>query len=125
MLPYFIEETSIKNETQVYIKLEGVNTREAAQELTARPVWLPEAQFKKYVAKTAPVSLLGYHLIDRGQDLGEVLEVIEQPFQLLCRIDWKGKEALIPVHENFLQKIDPRKKQVILELPDGLLEIYE
>jgi 16S rRNA processing protein RimM len=40
------------------------------------------------------------------------------------RIDINGKEALIPVHEETLEKIDKRKKQVFLHLPDGLLDIY-
>jgi len=39
-------------------------------------------------------------------------------------IDLKGKEALIPVHEDFLLKIDKKKKQVHVELPEGLLDIY-
>ncbi len=124
LLPYFIQETTIKNESETYIQLEGIATREAAQKLVGRPVWLPEEQFQKYAAKTAAISLLGYHIIDGKTDLGEILEVIEQPHQLLCRIDWKGKEALIPLHENFLVKIDKKKKQVVVELPEGLLEIY-
>jgi 16S rRNA processing protein RimM len=124
MLPYFIVETTIKNEAEIYIQLEGVNTREAAQALVNRPVWLPEADFKKYAAKTAAISLLGYHIIDGSTDLGEILEVIEQPHQILCRIDWKGKEALIPLHEDFVRKVDARKKQVLVELPEGLMDVF-
>lgn len=124
MLPYFIVETTIKNEAEIYIQLEGVNTREAAQALVNRPVWLPEADFKKYAAKTAAISLLGYHIIDGSTDLGEILEVIEQPHQILCRIDWKGKEALIPLHEDFVIKVDARKKQVLVELPEGLMDVF-
>lgn len=124
MLPYFIVETTIKNEAEIYIQLEGVNTREAAQAIVNRPVWLPEADFKKYAAKTAAISLLGYHIIDGSTDLGEILEVIEQPHQILCRIDWKGKEALIPLHEDFVRKVDARKKQVLVELPEGLMDVF-
>jgi 16S rRNA processing protein RimM len=43
---------------------------------------------------------------------------------MLFRIDYHGKEALIPVHEETLQRIDKRKKQVHVVLPDGLLDIY-
>jgi 16S rRNA processing protein RimM len=56
--------------------------------------------------------------------LGKILEVIEQPHQLLCRIEVQGKEALIPLHEETILKIDKKKQQVIVELPEGLLEIY-
>ena len=63
--------------------------------------------------------------VPNGNDLGEILEIIEQPHQLLGRINWKGKEALIPLNEQFLQKVDKRKKQVLVELPEGLLEVFE
>lgn len=123
-LPYFIESTKIKNEEDIYIKLEGINTREAAIKLTQKKVWLPETDFKKYAAKNVPANLLGYTIINNDKSLGEILELIEQPHQLLCRIEIKGKEVLIPLHQETLQEIDHKKKQIIVELPDGLLDIY-
>jgi 16S rRNA processing protein RimM len=123
-LPWFIESTKIKSEEEIYIKLEGVNAREAAMKLAQKQVWLPETDFKKYAAKSAPASLLGYMVIDNNETLGEILELIEQPHQLLCRLEIKGKEVLIPLHEGSLQKVDHKKKQVIVELPEGLLDIY-
>ena len=124
MLPYFISTAKIKSATEIYLKLEGVDSKEAAQQLTQKEIWLTEADFHTYAAKSAPVSLLGFHLLNDGEDIGEVLEVIDQPHQLLCRISLNGNEALIPVHEATLQKIDKKKKQVHLTLPDGLLDIY-
>ena len=123
-LPWFIESTKIKSEEEIYIKLEGVNTRESAMKLAQKPVWLPETDFKKFAAKTAPASLLGYTIIENKESLGEILELIEQPHQLLCRLEIKGKEVLIPLHEGSLQKVDHKKKQVLVELPEGLLDIY-
>lgn len=124
MLPYFIEGIRIKNDSELFVKLEGINTKEAAQKLIQKPVWLIEEVFHQYAGKSAPISLLGFHIIDHDTDLGEILEVIEQPHQLLCRIDLDGKEALIPVHEESLLKIDKKKKQVLVELPDGLLDVF-
>lgn len=125
LLPYFISSTRIKSNTEIYISLEGVDDREKALKLVARPVWLEESRFQEYVARSAPVNLVGYHIIDKGVDLGEILEVFEQPHQVLCRIDWKGKEALIPLIPDFIKHIDKKKQQVKTELPDGLLDIYE
>lgn len=124
LLPWFIISTKIKSETEVYIKLEGLESREAALKLVPKRVWLPAADHKKFVARSAPSSILGYQVINRGEELGPVLEVIEQPQQLLCRLEIRGREVLIPLHEDSLEKIDHRKKQVSVELPEGLLEIY-
>jgi len=124
MLPYFIENTKIKNAEEIYLKLEGIATKEAAHKIAQKEVWLSDEDFQKYAAKSAPISLLGFHLINEGKDLGEILEVIEHSQQILCRIDLNGKEALIPVHEQTLEKLDKKNKQVHVKLPDGLLEIY-
>lgn len=125
MLPYFIQSAKSKSSTEIYLKLEGIDAKETAQKLLQKEIWLTEDNFQKFAAKSAPVTLLGFHLINEGEDIGEVLEVIEHPHQMLFRISWLGKEALIPVHEETLQRIDKRKKQVHVVLPDGLLDIYK
>ena len=124
LLPYFIQSTKIKNDEELYIKVEGINSKEAARTLVQKQVWLPDEDFQKFAAKSSPISLLGFHIIHDNTDLGEILEVIEQPHQVLCRISLDGKEALIPVHQETLKKIDKKTKQVMVELPEGLLDIF-
>jgi 16S rRNA processing protein RimM len=123
-IPWFIESTKIKSDDEVYLKLADVNVREQAIKLTQKEVWIPEAEFKKFSAKSSPINLLGYDVVEEGKVLGKILEVIEQPHQLLCRIDIEGKEVLIPLNEDTIRKVDKKALQVIVELPEGLLEIY-
>ena len=123
-IPYFIESTRIKNDKETFVKLEGLDTKETANKLTQKEIWLLEDDFKKFAHKSAPISLLGFILINEEEELGEVLEVIEQPHQVLCKILLNGKEALIPIHEEFLEQIDKKNRKVFVTLPDGLLEIY-
>jgi 16S rRNA processing protein RimM len=124
-LPYFIESSKAKDQEEMYVKLEGINTKEAAARLNTRAVWLLDADFRKLAGKNAPISLLGYNIItDEDEDLGPIEEVIEQPHQVLLRISLDGNEALIPLHQETLDKIDHPKKRVYVTLPDGLLEVY-
>ena len=123
-LPYFIESAKIKNDKEIFVKLEGINNKEEAHKLVQNEIWLLEKDFKKFAAASAPISLLGFTMINENEELGEVLEVIEQPHQVLCKILLNGKEALIPIHEEFLDKIDKKNRKVFVTLPDGLLEIY-
>src|ERR1700679_904787 len=110
-LPYFIESTSVKNDTEIFIKLDGVDNKEVARKLTPKEVWITEENFKKFAASSAPIAMLGFNLItDEDEDLGPILEVIEQPHQILCAILIDGKEALIPIHEESLDKIDQKNR---------------
>jgi 16S rRNA processing protein RimM len=123
-MPYFIHAAKIKSHTEVFIKLEEIDTVEAARKLTPKEVWLTEEDFNTHAAKSASISLLGFMLVHDGDELGEITEVIEQPHQLLCTIILNGKEALIPVHEASLEKMDTKKRRLHVTLPDGLLDIY-
>jgi 16S rRNA processing protein RimM len=123
-LPYFIESSKANNLEETTVKLEGVNTKESAARLVSRNAWVIDTDFRKLVGKTAPIALLGYPLIKEGSALALIEEVINQPHQVLLRITLEGKEALIPLHDETLQKIDHDKKEVHVILPDGLLEIY-
>ncbi|MBX3240197.1 MAG: 16S rRNA processing protein RimM [Chitinophagaceae bacterium] len=123
-IPYFIESAKAKNEKDILVKLEGVITREQASLLLQKEVWLLEKDFKKLVSKAAPIHLLGYSLVNEGTVLGDITEVIEQPHQLLCKVIVNGNEALIPLHDHTLEKIDSKQKKVHVILPDGLLELY-
>jgi len=123
-IPWFIENTKIKNDEELYIKLEGINIREQAIKLTQKEVWLPEAEFKKFSSKSSPINLLGFDVVEGEQVLGKILEVIEQPHQVLCKINFNHTEALIPLHAETIKKIDRKNRQVIVSLPPGLLEIY-
>ena len=123
-LPWFIESAKIKNDKEVYIKLEGISAKETAKLLVKKEVWLNENDFKKFAATAAPISLLGFMVINEDEELGEVCEVIEQPHQLLCKIMLNGKEALIPVHEDSLEQIDKKNRKLFVNLPEGLLDIY-
>lgn len=124
-LPYFIKSTKIKNEKEIYISFEGIRSKEAAHNLVKKEVWMSEDDFKKFAANAAPISFLGFMIVNDKKNLGEVIEVIEQPHQVLCAIIIDDKEVLIPVHENSLEKIDKKNRKIYVNLPDGLLDIYK
>jgi 16S rRNA processing protein RimM len=123
-LPWFVESTRIKNDSEVYIKTEGVNTVEEAASFIQKEVWITETDFNIYADKSSPISLLGYAIIEDQKELGNIEEVIQQPHQILCRLHIQNKEVLIPLHEESLKKIDRKNKKVWVKLPEGLLDIY-
>ena len=123
-LPYFIENSKSKNNTETILKFEGLNTKEQAAKLLQKKIWLTKNDFENHVSKTATVNLIGFIIFNNKEKLGEVEAVIEQPLQILLQTHIQQKEVLIPLHEETLKKIDRKKRQVHVTLPEGLLEIY-
>jgi 16S rRNA processing protein RimM len=124
LLPYFVEAARKKGDDDLYLKLEGIDSKEAATKFIRREIWMKEEEVEKHTRKNNPIGWVGYRIVDQGKDLGPILEVIEQPHQVLCRLEIDGKEVLIPINEQTLEKIEHKTQTLLLNLPDGLLEVY-
>jgi 16S rRNA processing protein RimM len=123
-LPYFIEHARAKNQEESWVKLEGIANKENAQTLTRKAVWLPQADFEQHVSPSSTIALLGFTMLENKAPIGEIIEVIEQPHQVLCAVKVGEKEALVPLHAQSLLSINRKLRQVHVTLPEGLLDIY-
>lgn len=124
-VPWFITGISPKNQQEVLVMFEDVSTKEQAGLLLRKDVWLSKKDFMKLASKDSPISWLGFTIYNGKERVGDIEEIIEQPHQILCRVIWEKKELLIPIHEDSLKKIDRKGRKLIVELPEGLLEIYK
>jgi 16S rRNA processing protein RimM len=124
LLPYFVTFAKKKGTDELMLKLEGIDSKEAVSKFLRRDVWIREEEIQLHTAKDNPIGWVGYQVNDQGRELGTVLEIIEQPHQVLCRLEMESKEVLIPVNEQTLVKIDHSSKTLMLRLPEGLLEVY-
>jgi 16S rRNA processing protein RimM len=123
-IPYFLVSAKPRNDSEMLIVLEGYDTPEKAKKFVKKKVWLLEADLKKSASISAPISLLGFSMYEKKKLLGKVIEVIEQPAQLLLSIMVNDKEVLVPINETTLDKIDHKNQKIFVILPEGLLDIY-
>lgn len=123
-LPYFIKNARAKSDDEIIVKIDGIDTKEAALIILKKKVWLSNEDFKKSVHSSAPILMLGFKVINEGATIGIVDEVIEQPHQILLKILIEEKEAFVPLHEGTLEKIDKKKQEIYVVLPEGLLDVY-
>jgi 16S rRNA processing protein RimM len=124
-LPHFLSQAKASKTNETIIKLEDIHTMESARKLTPKDVWLLEKDFNQHKSQESPIALLGFHIINNGTDLGEIIEIFDMPHQTLCTIIINGKEVLIPIHPDNTLKIDRKEKRIEVDVPDGLLEVYE
>lgn len=124
-IPYFIESNRIRNQEEVYLKLEGIQTKEGAAKLLRKQVYLDEDNFRKIVSPDSVLFYLGFKVADKAAGIiGRVAEVVELPAQFLLKVHQNDTELLIPLNSNTLQQIDKNNKIIHVILPDGLLDVY-
>jgi 16S rRNA processing protein RimM len=121
-VPYFTEKRLL--EEPLVIKLEDVDTKEAAKVLTGLDLLLPGEEVEKELSIDDFRLLEGFLMTESEQgDIGLILAVEEYPEQIMAMVRHKGREVLIPLNEAFLQSIDPEAERVEVRLPEGLLDL--
>ena len=124
-VPFFIEEYRFKSNQTALIKLEGVKSDEKARSFSGLTVYLP----KKYLEKVVDTEIeldyfVGFTLVDELKgDIGLITEVDQTTDNALFVIGKGRDEMLIPVGEDYIIKIDHKKKRIVVRLPEGLLDL--
>ncbi len=123
-LPYFVEQLKIGN--AAIVKLEDITRKEDAMLLANATLFLrdEDVSIKVIDADLVFAYLKGYQLEDIAIGvIGTIKTIEEYPQQEMAIVDYKEKEVLIPLHEALIQQIDKAKKVLLMELPEGLLEL--
>ncbi len=129
LLPYFIE--NIQEGSELIVTFEDINSKEEARNLTGFPIYLSkedldaEEPVPEYDDDIETLTFLeGYDLIDKTLGiLGPIIRVEEYPQQQMGIIIYNGKEVLIPLHVDLMSEINTDEQKVMMELPEGILEI--
>lgn len=125
LVPFFIEHLEITPK-KVILKFEDTNSAEAAEPLTGKTLYLP-------LSALPPLSgnafyyheIIGFTVTDADfGEIGPVKDVYPNPAQDLLACDHKGKEVLIPVSDELIEKLDREEKRLYVNLPDGLIQVY-
>lgn len=129
-IPYFIE--AIRGADFNIIKLEDVNSKEAASKIGSCSISARVSDLKYYeIEATTNDNLFyshctGYQMIDVNDgNIGIIKEILEYPQQELAVLEVNGEEVLLPLNEHTIRSIDEEKKQMTVEMPEGLLNLDE
>jgi 16S rRNA processing protein RimM len=126
IVPYFIESIEHKTNTSIKVKLEGIDTEAAAKVLVKCAIYIDKDLVSESDEEQQELrSLEGYHMIDMTHGPIGVLDRIEDnKLNPLMIIQYEDKEILLPMHPDFIEKIDHKKKTVHILAPEGLIDFY-
>lgn len=109
------------------LQLQGVATREAAENLQGSTVWLKKTD----LPQLDPAEYYWHQFIglqvctETGRELGKVASLFATKAYDVLVVTGGGPEYLIPVNEEVIKEIDSRKKRLVITPPPGLLEANE
>lgn len=124
-VPFLIEH--IEDGNQLVVKLDAVENPESANALLSKEIFLDSNEVSHEALNFTKEThyLTGYAIYDQDKkSLGEIIELIEYPNQLLAKLIINSKEALIPVHDDLILDVNEEKKTLNLEIAPGLLDLY-
>ena len=124
-VPYFVEQIILKN-NKATIKFQDVDTIEQSSFLIQKEMYLPLASLPELSGtKFYFHEIIGFKVTDKiFGEIGEIIQVLEYPNQAVLQVMHKQKEVLIPASSDVIKSIDRTKKEIEVEAPDGLIDIY-
>lgn len=125
LVPFFIEEYRFRSDSTALMKLEGIDSSEKARMFTNVDVF-----FQKKMAEDAGPGeftwnyFVGFQLEDVNHGLlGEVVDVDTTTINTLFVVECGDEELLIPAQEEFILEINQEEHSILMELPEGLLQL--
>ena len=126
LVPFFIENSSFHKNDFLRVKFEDVDDEAEADSIMGCEIYLPINMLPKLEGnKFYFHEVIGFEIEDKRVGVfGKIVSINDSTSQPLFEVINGNVEILIPMIDQFLVKIDRENKKVIMDLPEGLVEMY-
>jgi len=126
LIPFFIEKSNLQRAEMLRVKFEGIDSEEQAIELIKSDVYLPLSKLPKLKEDQFYYhEVIGFTMIDRNfGEIGKLKDIYDHTPQHIFVIDHQGKEVLVPINDDLIEKLDKENQTFYLDLPEGLIDLY-
>jgi 16S rRNA processing protein RimM len=126
LVPFFIENSSLHKNDFLKVKFEDIDKEADADEIMGCEIYLPLSMLPKLEGnKFYFHEVIGFEIEDQRLGVfGKIVSINDTAAQPLFEVINGTIEILVPMIDQFLVKIDRENKKVIMNLPEGLIEMY-
>ena len=126
LVPFFIERSYLHKSTLLRAKFEDIDTEEDAEDMIGTEVYLPLTMLPELPEdKFYFHEIIGFDVIDAEHgNIGKIVSINDTTSQALFEIDKDGKQILIPMNDEFIDKLDKKNKTIHVITPEGLVDLY-
>lgn len=123
-VPFFIQQIRPKSNETFIIQFDHIKSIQQAREICGCEVYADEDLSQEIDQQDGLFKFIGYTLLDHSKnEVGVIHDVIDQTSNILFRVLKDNREWLIPASDDLIIKSSRRKKTLIMQIPDGLLEL--
>ncbi|MBS3994121.1 MAG: 16S rRNA processing protein RimM [Bacteroidetes bacterium] len=125
LVPFFIERSSLQKGKLLRVKFEDVDTEITADELIGCEAYLPLSFLPKLSGTQFYFhEVIGFVVEDINYGTVGVIEHVNDTTAQPQLVINRGKSTIfIPAIDAFLRKVDRANKKVIVETPEGLIDL--
>ena len=126
LVPFFIEESSFQKGNQLRIKFEDVESEEDANAILGAELYLPLEFLPKLTGnKFYFHEVINFDIEDVNFGfIGVITGINDTSAQPLFEIKANEKEVFIPMIDEFIKKVDRANKKILVQTPEGLIDLY-
>jgi 16S rRNA processing protein RimM len=126
LVPFFIERSYLHKSTLLRAKIEDIDTEQDAEDMIGAELYLPLEQLPQLPDdKFYFHEIIGFDVIDQQHgNIGKIVSINDTTAQALFEIDKDGKQILIPMNDEFIEKVDKKNKEIKVITPEGLVDLY-
>lgn len=126
LVPFFIKKSSFHKDTLLRVKFEDVDSELDAENLMKTELYLPLSFLPELSGnKFYYHEVVGYTMEDVKEGVvGMITGINENAAQDLFEVESDGVEFLIPINDDFLKEVNRKEKKIVVDTPEGLLDLY-
>lgn len=127
LVPFFVGAIKVQKNSTAYLNLDDVDHIDKAQPLLRKKVYLSNDKLpERDPDDFRYTDLIGFLAIDEVEgELGEITHVQELPQQFIATVNYDEQDLLFPLSEDFIVGIDRDEEIIVVNLPEGLVDIYK
>jgi 16S rRNA processing protein RimM len=120
-------ESLVLDRNAYILKLKGIDTLEAADALAGREIYAAERDFRALAAdRFYDFQIIGSRVRTRaGAEVGTVASVLEAGGSVLLVVRRRDEDVFVPFTAAICIKVDPEAREVVIDPPEGLLDLNE
>ena len=126
LVPFFLKEDGFrfKSTKTAIVSFDWVENEKYARRLVGCAVFLFKNEILDKKKESTSSQFIHYLLFEeKSGEIGEITAVNDYSGNVVFEVRYKGNEILIPFNEDFLILANHDKKEIVMRLPDGLIDL--